>query len=357
LSFSAEHEEGRMDINDAALRGRNRGWREIVAPYERHSDAYSGFQLATTWLPLAALCILAHLAMSVSPWIASAIAVPVAGLLVRTFILMHDCGHGSFFSSRQLNGIVGWLSGVITMTPFTQWRHDHALHHASSGDLGRRGHGDVKTLTVREFVLLSPMARFGYRLLRHPLVLLGLGPLHLIVTQRIRPRGTPIRDPETWSVWSTNAGIALMLAGAARLAGWGVVIFVYLPAIYLAAAMGIWLFYVQHQFEGTYWQPHGDWDYLSASIRGSSYLKLPSLFRWITGDIGVHHVHHLSPRIPNYRLRQCHDENAVFHSVTTLTPTDTLRTFRLALWDEDRRRLVSFADAESANDLGHPAAH
>jgi acyl-lipid omega-6 desaturase (Delta-12 desaturase) len=287
-------------------------------------------------------------ALATSAWIALALAVPAAGLLVRTFIVMHDCGHGSFFSSRRLNGLVGWISGVITLTPFAQWRRDHALHHASSGDLSRRGHGDVKTLTVREFAALSPLAHWTYRVLRNPVVLLGFGPLHIICTQRIRPRGTPLLDPETRSVWSTNLGIACLLGGAAWLFGWRAVLIVYFPAMYLAAAVGIWLFYVQHQFEATYWQPHAEWDYLSASIHGSSYLKLPFVLRWFTGDIGVHHVHHLSPRIPNYRLRRCHDENSVFHDVTTLTAIDSFRTLRLALWDEDRQRLVSFADTIAA---------
>jgi omega-6 fatty acid desaturase (delta-12 desaturase) len=288
---------------------------------------------------------LAHWALTYSVWIALALAAPAAGLFVRTFIVMHDCGHGSFFRSRKLNGLVGWIAGVVTLTPFEQWRRDHARHHASSGDLNRRGHGDVKTLTAREFAALSKKAQWGYRLLRHPVVLFGFGPLHLIFTQRICPRGTPLLGPERRSVWSTNVGIAFLLIGFAWLSGWRMLVLVYLPAIYLAAAVGIWLFYVQHQFEATYWQPHADWDYLTASIRGSSYLKLPSVLRWFTGDIGVHHVHHLSPRIPNYRLRRCHDENGVFHEVTTMTARDTVRTLRLALWDEDRQRLVSFADA------------
>jgi omega-6 fatty acid desaturase (delta-12 desaturase) len=319
-------------------------WRQIVTPYERSSNARASLQLASTWIPLVATFWLMQRALSVSLWLMLPLALPAAGLLVRTFIIMHDCGHGSFFASRKLNGAVGWIAGVMTLTPFAQWRRDHAMHHASSGDLDRRGHGDVKTLTVREFRALTPHRRLGYRLMRHPAVLLGLGPLYLMLTQRIRPSGTPLSDPETRSVWSTNAGIVCALGAVAWLVGWRAALLIYLPAIYLAAAAGIWLFYVQHQFEGTYWQPHHEWDYLTASIRGSSYLKLPAVLRWFTGDIGVHHVHHLSPRIPNYRLRRCHDENRVFDDVTTLTAADTLRTFRLALWDEDRGRLIAFSD-------------
>jgi omega-6 fatty acid desaturase (delta-12 desaturase) len=343
-----------MDGREAEVGRTSPWWREVVAPYEQPNDARAVFQLVTAWASLGAVFWLAHWALTLSAWIGLALAVPAAGLFVRTFIVMHDCGHGSFFGSRKLNGIVGWIAGVITLTPFGQWRRDHARHHASSGDLNRRGHGDVKTLTAREFAALSRTAQWGYRLLRHPVVLFGGGPFHLMFTQRICPRGTPLLSPERRSVWSTNFGIACLLAGLAWLAGWRLVVLVYLPAIYLAAAVGIWLFYVQHQFEATYWQPHAEWDYVTASIRGSSYLKLPSIPRWFTGDIGVHHVHHLSPRIPNYRLRRCHNENPVFHEVTTLTARDTVRTLRLALWDEDSQRLVSFADAANRLAERHP---
>ena len=322
-----------------------RQWRQVVAPYERPSNARAAVQLACTWIPLVAVFWLMHRALATSVWIALALAVPAAGLLVRTFIVMHDCGHGSFSASRRINGIVGWIAGVMTLTPYAQWRRDHALHHASSGDLDRRGHGDVKTLTVREFNTLSPRARLAYRLMRHPAVLFGIGPVHLMVSQRVRPKGTPLLDPETRSVWSTNLGIACLCAAGVLLFGWRATLLMYLPAIYLAGAAGIWLFYVQHQFEATYWEPHEEWDYLTASIRGSSYLALPAVLRWFTGDIGVHHVHHLSPRIPNYRLQRCHDENPIFHDVTTLRPRDTWRTLSLALWDEECGRLVSFAHA------------
>jgi omega-6 fatty acid desaturase (delta-12 desaturase) len=299
---------------------------------------------------LVGVLALMYRATSLSYWISLPIAIPAGLLLVRTFIIMHDCAHGSFFSSRRLNEVVGWICGVLTVTPFTQWRRDHALHHASSGDLDRRGHGDVKTLTVREYHSLSRDGRWRYRILRHPAVLLGLGPLHLIFTQRIRPPGTPLGDPQTRSVWSTNVGIVslAMLCGYAF--GWRVVFLTYGPAIYFGAAVGIFLFYVQHQFEATYWVSHADWDYLTASIQGSSYLKLPSLLAWFTGDIGVHHVHHLSPRIPNYRLRRCHEENALFHGVTTITLRDSWRLLRLSLWDEERTCLISFDAAKPTLD-------
>jgi omega-6 fatty acid desaturase (delta-12 desaturase) len=303
-------------------------------------------QLATTSVLLGIVFVTTARATLSWPWLCVPLAIPAGLLLVRMFIIMHDCAHGSFLSSRRVNDAVGWACGVLTMTPYAQWRRDHALHHASSGDLDRRGHGDVKTLTVSEYRASSRGTRWRYRAMRHPAVLLGLGPLHLMFTQRIRPPGTPLSDPQTRSVWSTNVGIAITATLAWWLFGVRALVLVYLPSIYFAAAVGIWLFYVQHQFEETYWVPHSQWDYLSASIRGSSYLRLPRLLAWFTGDIGVHHVHHLSPRIPNYRLRRCHDENAIFHDVTTLRIRDTWRLFRLALWHDDRRCLVSFADAE-----------
>jgi len=323
---------------------KHRDWRSLVAPYERKSDGRAALQVAVTLVPLFGLFTLMYVALDVSYWITLALAVPAAGLLVRTFIIMHDCAHGSFFSSRGINGAIGWITGVLTLTPFAQWRRDHAIHHASSGDLDRRGHGDVNTLTVREFRKLPDGARWRYRLYRHPFVLFGLGPIHMMLMARMRGKAATLKDAETRSVWSTNLGIAVLFAAAALLIGWRAVLLVYIPSIYIAAAVGIWLFYVQHQFEETYWKPHPDWDYLDASIRGSSYLKLPRVLRWFTGDIGVHHVHHLSPRIPNYRLQQCHDANPLFHEVTTLTIRDAFRMLGLALWDEDRQQLVSFSE-------------
>jgi omega-6 fatty acid desaturase (delta-12 desaturase) len=318
-------------------------WREIVQRYERRSNGRAAFQLVTTWLALTLLFALIYRVALVSLPAALLLALPAAGLLVRNFIIMHDCAHGSFLSSRRGNEVIGWIAGVITFTPFAQWRRDHALHHASAGDLDRRGHGDVRTLTVREFRALPRAAQWRYRALRNPIVLLLFGPLHLIFTQRIRPPGTPLADPQTRSVWSTNLGIAGGLALFTYLIGWRLVAVTFFPALYIGASAGIWLFYVQHQFDTTYWAPHPEWDYFTAALAGSSYLRLPWPLRWFTGDIGVHHVHHLSPRIPNYRLQRCHDENPIFHSVTVLNWRDGFRAFRLALWDEEQSRLVGFS--------------
>jgi omega-6 fatty acid desaturase (delta-12 desaturase) len=319
-------------------------WRSVIAKYQ-HSDSRRAIvQLATTLVPLAALFYVMYRSLALPYWTTLLLALPAGGLLVRTFIIMHDCAHGSFLPSKRWNGIIGYVTGVLTMTPFGQWRHGHALHHASSGDLDRRGHGDVDTLTVSEYVALSRLGRLKYRLLRNPLVLFGLGPIHFVLDNRIPPRGGAAAKRQRISVWSTNLGIVAAFAALSLWIGWRAVFLIYAPSMYLAAAGGIWLFYVQHQFEGTYWREHGDWDYATAAIAGSSYLRLPAVLNWFTGSIGVHHVHHLGPRIPNYALQRCHDENELFHGVTTLTMTQTVRTLRLTLWDETRRQLVGFGD-------------
>jgi omega-6 fatty acid desaturase (delta-12 desaturase) len=274
------------------------------------------------------------------------IALPTAGLLVRTFIIMHDCAHGSFFPSRRANEIVGWITGVLTLTAFGAWRHSHSLHHASSGDLDRRGHGDVDTITVTEYLALNRLARFKYRLFRNPAILFGIGPIHFMIDNRI-PRSLSLDDKVVRSVWSTNLGIVALTVAAIAWIGWRAVLLTYFPAMYIAAAAGIWLFYVQHQFEDAYWKDHGEWDYATSAIRGSSYFKLPAVLQWFTGNIGLHHVHHLGPRIPNYKLEQCHTENPLCHEVTVLTLGQSLRTMRLALWDEERQRLVGYSDVRA----------
>jgi omega-6 fatty acid desaturase (delta-12 desaturase) len=301
--------------------------------------------MVTTLVPLSLMIFAAHTVVQFSIPLALLLVLPIAGLLVRTFILMHDCAHGSFFESRKLNDGVGFITGVFTLTPFAQWRRDHALHHASSGDLDRRGHGDVPTLTVDEYRAKSPRAQRFYRVIRHPALLLLGGPIHLALGQRFRGRSTATGSKQMVSVWATNAGIVLLLAAGFWLLGWKTVTIGYLLPYYVAAMAGVWLFYVQHQFEDAYWAPHEEWDYVEAALLGSSHLRLPGILRWFTGSIGLHHVHHVAPRIPNYRLQRCHDENVVFHRSPTVTLRSGAAALRLALWDTDRRRLVSFRDA------------
>lgn len=319
-------------------------WRAAVAPYIGPATRHSLVQLVTT-LGLLALAFTAmYQALAWSVLLTLVLAVPTAGLLVRTFIFMHDCAHGSFLPWRRANDAVGFLTGVLTLTPYGHWRRHHALHHASSGDLDRRGHGDVTTITVREYVAKSPRERLAYRLFRHPATLLLLGPLSLIFGQRVPPRGADVGRREVASVWSSNAAIALLAASTVWLFGWTAVVLVYLPAMYLAAVAGVWLFYVQHQFEDAYWESHETWDYAAAALHGSSHLRLPAILQWFTGSIGLHHVHHLAPRIPNYRLQQCHDAAPLLQVAPVVTLRSGTAALWLALWDEESRRMVRFAD-------------
>jgi len=317
-------------------------WKRAIEPYVGPDSRRATLQVATTLGLLAIAFVAMVYAMDVSILLALAIAPVTAGLLVRTFIMMHDCAHGSLFESRRINDLVGYVTGVLTLTPFDQWRRDHALHHASSGDLDRRGHGDVPTITVREYKAKPPKAQFTYRLIRHPASLMFVGPIHLMVGQRLRSRSKATKDKQITSVWATNAGIVVGLALAIWAIGWKATLLVYGLPIYLAAMAGIWLFYVQHQFEDAYWESHDQWDYVTACLRGSSHLKLPAVFQWFTGSIGLHHIHHLSPRIPNYRLQRCHDDNVLFQSAPEVTFRSGMAALRLALWDEDRRRMVRF---------------
>jgi len=318
--------------------------RRAVGPYVGPDSRRASFQLATTLVPLAAGLWALHALRTVSLPATILITLVVAGLIVRTFVLMHDCAHGSFFASRRVNDIVGFVTGVLTLTPFAQWRRDHALHHASSGDLDRRGNGDVPTLTVREYLGRSPRGRLLYRIIRHPAALLLGGPIHLVVGQRFRGSSVATGPRQVMSVWGTNAAIALLIAVALWTVGWKSVLVAYALPYYLAALTGVWLFYVQHQFEDAYWMPHERWDYVDAALSGSSHLQLPPLLGWFTGSIGLHHVHHVAPRIPNYRLQACHDGNAMFHRAPKVTVRSGMAALRLTLWDEDKNRLVRFRD-------------
>ncbi len=334
---------------DTATRPGN-SWREVVARYQ-HTEVWRAIaQMITTLVPLAGLFTLMFATLGAVPyWVTLLMAIPAAGFLVRTFIIMHDCAHSSFLPWRRANDIIGAITGFLTLTPFAQWRRDHAIHHASSGDLDRRGHGDVDTITVREYLARSKKDRFKYRMKRHPVALLIVGPLYLMYSQRFRPHdGKATKDKQVSSVWGLNAAILLSLVVFYFAGVLPQVMMVYFPAIYLAGMAGVFLFYVQHQFEDTYWEHHPSWDYATASIKGSSYLKLPQPLMWITGNIGLHHVHHIGPKIPNYKLQQAHDENPFFHNVTVVTLKDTKRALTLSLWDETTNRLVSFKDLKTA---------
>jgi len=319
-------------------------WREAVAPYERPDLRLSVLDLMTSVVPYLALLVAMYFALEVSTLLCLALALPAAGFLLRTYIVFHDCAHGSFLPSKRANRVVGVFTGLLVYSPFEAWRHDHAVHHATAGDLDRRGVGDLPTLTVAEYEAMTPVRRLGYRLFRNPLVMFGIGPAFaLVVAPRLVPRSA--RPRIRHSIMLTNVALVVTVALTCWLVGWQEYLIVQWPAALLSAAAGVWLFYVQHQFEDAYWESTEGWSYADAALRGSSYLKLPRVLRFFTGNIGLHHVHHLSARIPNYNLQRAHDENTIFHDVPTLSLWDGLRAVRLKLYDEDRGRLVTFAEA------------
>jgi acyl-lipid omega-6 desaturase (Delta-12 desaturase) len=321
-------------------------WREPLAPYTRADLRRAMVDLATSVVPYVALSVLMYLALSVSYLLVLAIAVPAAGFLLRTYMVFHDCAHGSFLPSRRANVWLGTALGLVVFSPFQSWRHNHAVHHATAGDLERRGVGDVFTLTVGEYWARPWPRRLAYRLFRNPLVMFGLGPIWAmfiqprLVSRSMRPR---IRR----GIVATNIVLAVLVGALCALLGWREYLLVQAPTALLAGAAGVFLFYVQHQFEGTYWTSAADWSFVDAALQGSSYLKLPRVLQFFTASIGLHHVHHLSAKIPNYNLQRAHDDNPIFHAVPVLSVWDGLRAVRLKLWDEDRGRLVTFAQARA----------
>ena len=322
-------------------------WRETLAPYAQAHLGRSLLDLLTSVVPYLGLSYLMYLSLETSYLLTLLIAVPASGFLVRTFILFHDCSHGSFLPSKRANMWLGTVLGLFVYSPFLRWRHDHAIHHATSGDLDRRGGGDVRTLTISEYVELPSRGRLGYRLFRNPLIMFGIGPIvALVVGPRLVSRDA--RPRLRRSVIGTNFALAVLVAGLCWLMGWESYLLVQAPTVLLAGSAGIWLFYVQHQFEDAYWESAEGWSYADAALRGSSYLKLPKVLQFFSGNIGLHHVHHLSARIPNYNLQRAHDENPIFHEVPILSLWDGVRAVRFKLWDEDHGRLVTFAEARQA---------
>jgi omega-6 fatty acid desaturase (delta-12 desaturase) len=323
-------------------------WRRALAPYERPNVRLSILDVATSVVPYLALWVLMYFALDVSYLLVVALTVPAAGFLVRTYIVFHDCAHGSFLPSRRANAWLGTICGLMTFTPFANWRHEHAVHHGTAGDLDRRGVGDVHTLTVAEYHSLPRARRLAYRLFRNPLVMFGIGPIYaVLVAPRWVSRGSRRRLRR--SVIATDIALVALIGTLCWLVGWRDYLLVQMPAVLLAGSVGIWLFYVQHQFEDTYWQSSKQWSYAEAALRGSSYLKLPKVLQFFTGNIGLHHVHHLSTRIPNYNLQRAHEEIEFFHDVPTLSLWDGLRAVRLKLWDESAGRLVTFPEARSTS--------
>ena len=316
-------------------------WKEVVAKYQQPALRRGLWQLVNTLIPYATLWYLMYLSLGVSHWLTAALALLAGGFLVRVFIISHDCGHGSFLSSRKANDALGFITGLLCFTPYYHWRWEHAMHHSTSGDLDRRGSGDMWTLTVQEYLEASQWKRFAYRLARNPFILFVLAPVFLfLVKQRFPSKKAPRRERN--SVYWTNLALLAMVAGLSFLFGFKTYLLLQLSVLLVAGVAGVWLFYVQHQFEGVYWERGDEWDYCTAALKGSSFYKLPKVLQWFSGNIGFHHIHHLSPRIPNYNLERCHRAEPLFQTVKPVTLFSSLKSLTFRLWDEQRRKLVGF---------------
>lgn len=321
----------------------------VLARYRKPDGARGLFELAITAVPFVLIWIAMWAALDVGYWICLLLALPAAGFLVRLFMIQHDCGHGAFFRHRHANDWLGRVIGVFTLTPYDFWRRAHAIHHASSGCLDRRGIGDIDTLTVREFMALSRCRQLLYRMYRHPFVLFGIGPVYVFVVRHRLPMGMMRGGWRSWlSTMSTNAGITILVAGMIWLLGLRPFLLVQLPITVFAGSIGVWLFYVQHQFGDTFWaSDEGGWNFHEAAMHGSSHYDLPRVLRWFTANIGAHHIHHLCSKIPYYRLPQVLRDHPQVAAIGRLTLLQSFRCVRMVLWDESRRRLVSFGEIQS----------
>jgi omega-6 fatty acid desaturase (delta-12 desaturase) len=319
----------------------NARWKPVVERYRRSSLLRACWQILNTFVPYALLWYAMYRCAAISWWLVLPLAVLAAGFLVRVFVIFHDCGHGSYFRSRRANAVLGFVCGALTFVPYLHWTREHARHHACSGDLDRRGIGDIWTLTVREYLEASRWRRFAYRLARNPLLLFVLAPFFMFVVQ-LRFASRTARKDERESVQWTNLAIVSIALGGSALLGLKTYLLIQSLIMVIAGSAGVWLFYVQHQFEGVYWERSDNWDYTAAALQGSSYYKLPRILQWFTGNIGFHHIHHLSPAVPNYHLERCHRSDPVFRTVKPLTLLASLRSMNFRLWDEQRQCLVGY---------------
>ena len=304
-------------------------WKQVIEKYQQPSAARALWQLINTFVPYALLWYLMYWSLSVSWWLTIPLAALAAAFLVRIFIIFHDCGHGSYFKSRRANDVVGFIAGVLTFTPYYHWRWEHAVHHGTSGHLDKRGTGDIWTMTVREYLESSRWKRFAYQLARNPIVLFVLAPLFVFVVMQRFP--SPRANPrERHSVWWMNLALLTMTVGLSLVFGVRAYLLIQLIMLMVAGAAGLWMFYMQHQFETTYWRPQGE------------FYKLPKILQWFSGNIGFHHIHHLSPRIPNYNLQKCHEADPLFQQVKHMTLLSSMKSLTLRLWDENTRKLVGY---------------
>ncbi len=324
-------------------------WREAVEPYINTDLRISLWQLVNTVCPYFILWYLAYRSLEVSYWLTLAIAAVAAFFGFRTFVLMHDCGHGSFFKNQKWADRVGVFLSIVVFTPYYAWRHAHAVHHATSGDLDRRGIGDVWTMTYDEFHNAGRWTKLGYRLYRNPFIIFVIGPFFdFAVLMRVPYAHPRAKAREKNSVTWTNLTLLAIIIIAALTIGLDKYLLVQVPILAMASSLGVWFFYVQHQYENAYWSRHEDWDYVEASLYGSSYYQMPPVLQWLTGNIGFHHIHHLSPRVPNYRLEKCHYENEVFRQIEPLTIKTSLKSARIRLFDEDRGKMIGYNRPDEA---------
>ena len=320
-------------------------WIKIVKRYQQSDNWHSNRQILNSVIPYLTLLVLMYISMQVSYWLTLALGLLNVGFITRIFIIQHDCGHNSFYKSKKANNIVGSIFGVITLTPYYLWRRNHAKHHATSGNLDSRGVGDVYTMTVAEYQEKSSWEKFKYRFYRHPITLFIIGPIAVFfISHRFALETKKSDKEERASVYFTNLALAVIIVGFGLLIGFKEFFMLVVPMYLITFSWGIYLFYVQHQFETVYWRHKPNWDYFEAAMKGASYFKLPKLLQWFSGNIGFHHIHHLSPKIPNYLLEAAYDENEILRDSNTLTFLSSIKTIPLRLWDEQRSRLISFKD-------------
>jgi omega-6 fatty acid desaturase (delta-12 desaturase) len=321
--------------------GSNPTWIEIISKYNKPDIKLSIWQIINSLGPYILLWVAMYYSLQISYLLTLGLAILAAGFLVRLFIIFHDCGHGSFFQSQKANRIVGTILGSLVFTPYDYWHREHGIHHKTVGNLDKRGSGDVKTLTVDEYNKLSRGKKLFYRLYRNPIILFAIAPIFLFVVWFRFPR-KQLGKSELRSIYVTNLIILAFSVPLILLMGWKAFLLIQIPVIYIATVTGVWLFYVQHQYEDVIWTRQEDWDYKKMALEGSSFMKFPRLLQWFSGNIGYHHIHHLSPKIPNYNLEKCHRENEMFQNIKPVTFIPSLRTMSLRLWNEKEGQLISF---------------
>lgn len=319
--------------------------RKSVMPYAKSNTKASIIQLINTILPFFLLWYLAYQSLAVSIWLTLALAVVASGFVIRIFIIFHDCTHMSFFNNGKANRIVGTITGIITLFAFEKWKRNHAIHHATSSNLDKRGTGDVWVMTVEEYIGASFWLKIAYRLYRNPIIMFGFGPLYLfLISNRFNRKGA--RRKERLNTYLINLSIIVIYALLIWAIGWQAFLIVQVPILFISGSLGIWLFYVQHQFEDSYFENESEWDYVKAAVDGSSYYKLPKIIQWLTGNIGFHHVHHLAPRVPNYNLEKAHESTPPLQKATTITLASSLKSIRFRLYDEDNKNFISFKEVK-----------